>query len=95
MREPLERSTEERVRKWAEAQGFLVYKLAFVSRRGATDRLFVSPNGDIIFAEFKRQRTGKLSPAQRDFRQQVTTRGLIHYVFRTYDEATAALEKFL
>lgn len=92
---PLEKSLEGDVCAWAEARGFFVRKMSFPSQRGATDRLLLSPNGDILFVEFKRKGTGVLSPAQKDFRHQLQIRGLIHYVFDEYETSIQTLQKFL
>lgn len=90
----LEILIEREVTKWAEEQGFYARKLMFISQRGAPDRLYITPNGDILFVEFKR-RTGKLSPSQREFRTLARKRGLKHYVFRDYEQSIEELKKFL
>ena len=59
MRDRLEKTVEDAVCDWARSKGFLVYKLSFLGRRGAPDRLFISPFGDSVYIELKRR--GKLA----------------------------------
>ena len=40
------------VRKWAKANGWLVFKFSSLSQRGVPDRLFIK-DGLIVFIEFK------------------------------------------
>lgn len=51
---PLERDIEHRVCQFAKQQGCLVYKFTSPSRRSVPDRLFITPKGEVFFAEFKR-----------------------------------------
>jgi len=48
-----ESKIESEVSKYAESEGFLVYKFVSPGRTGVPDRLFVSPNGVHFFIEFK------------------------------------------
>lgn len=50
----LEKDIEGAVVEWAEDAGILVVKMNIIGRRGWPDRLFILPNGAIIWCEFKR-----------------------------------------
>jgi len=50
----LESKIEKDVVKWAETVNILVVKMNLLGRRGWPDRLFVLPNGGILWVEFKR-----------------------------------------
>lgn len=52
--DPLEKVIEKKVCDFAKSQGFLVYKFTSPSRRSVPDRMFVSPQGRVMFIEFKR-----------------------------------------
>ena len=49
-----ESKIEKDVVKWAEDNEVMVIKLNLHGRRGWPDRLFILPNGGIIWVEFKR-----------------------------------------
>ena len=55
IREPKvrERDIESKVRKYARARGFLVYKFTDPTQAGVPDRIFISPQGNLFFVEFK------------------------------------------
>lgn len=60
---PLERDIEKKVCDYAKSLGCLVYKFTSPSRRSVPDRLFITPDGNIGFIEFKRA-GGKPTAAQ-------------------------------
>lgn len=51
---PLERDIEAKVVAYAKSLGCLCYKFTSPSRRSVPDRLFIGPNGQVWFIEFKR-----------------------------------------
>jgi len=48
-----ESDIEDRVTRYAQSKGFLVYKFTSPARRGVPDRLFIAPNGFHFYIEFK------------------------------------------
>jgi hypothetical protein len=50
----LEKDIESRVCDYAKVKGLLVYKFTSPARRSVPDRLFILPNGQMFFCEFKR-----------------------------------------
>src|SRR5580765_7258037 len=49
-----ESKTEKDVKKWAEEVGILVVKMNLRGRKGWPDRIFILPNGLVLWVEFKR-----------------------------------------
>lgn len=49
----LEKTIEAKIVKYAKEQGFLSYKFSSPNNRGVPDRIFISPQGRVIFIEFK------------------------------------------
>lgn len=45
---------EIEVVSYAESQGWMVRKVAYLGRRGAPDRWFFAPGGRLVMVEFKR-----------------------------------------
>lgn len=59
----LEKDIEARVVKYAKINGILVRKMNGNGFRGWPDRLFILPNRDVFWIEFKTPK-GSLSPSQ-------------------------------
>ncbi len=51
----LEKKIEHDVCKYARTKGFLTPKLNVVGERGWPDRMFIDPDGWVIFIEFKKK----------------------------------------
>ena len=51
----LEKEIEKQVCDYARKRGFLVYKFSSPGRVSVPDRIFISPDGRVIFIEFKAQ----------------------------------------
>lgn len=54
MNDPLEKDIEKAVKAYARDKGWLAYKTTSPSHIGIPDDLFISPQGRVIFVEFKR-----------------------------------------
>jgi hypothetical protein len=54
----LEKQIEQRVKEYARERGWLAYKWVSPSHIGVPDGILISPNGKVIFVEFKA--TGKM-----------------------------------
>lgn len=70
----LEKEIEDRVVQWAKKHGFLTPKVKFVEA-GWPDRLFISPQGHMIFIEFKVP--GQVPDMLQEYRlEQLRQRGI-------------------
>ena len=67
----LEKDVERRLAKSVEALGGKAYKFVSPAHRGVSDRVVILPGGRVWFVELKTE-TGKLSPLQEHFRQEIT-----------------------
>ena len=63
---PLEKTVEKKVCAYARSQGVLVYKFTSPQHGAVPDDLFILPNGNIFFIEFKRQGFKATIPQQRE-----------------------------
>lgn len=71
----LEKKIERDVCKYAKKHGFLTPKITVVSERGWPDRLFIDPDGFMVFVEFKK--SGKpLQPIQEHRCTELTQRNV-------------------
>jgi len=50
----LEKQIEQKVSDYAKTLGILVYKFTSPARAAVPDKLFILPNGEVFFIEFKR-----------------------------------------
>jgi hypothetical protein len=84
---PLERTIEQKFVKWVTAQGYSCLKLNVLGRRSWPDRLVVLPRGRVVWIEFKRPGSGKLSPGQELLHETLGQLG--HKVHVCYDVTSA------
>lgn len=70
----LEKDVERRLVKGVTAIGGQAYKFVSPANRGVADRIVVLPHGRVWFVEVKTE-TGKLTPLQEVFRQEVQRLG--------------------
>jgi len=81
MRRPeLESSLEERCVQRVESFGGVALKLQIPGVRGFPDRTIMLPGGVIFFAEFKREKTGRVSTQQKRWFERLRARGFAVYV---------------
>lgn len=62
----LEKQIEEKVNTYAKQRGIEVYKFTSPNRAAVPDRLYVFPNGTVLFIEFKREGLTATPPQQRE-----------------------------
>ena len=62
----LEKKIESAVCDYARKSGLLVYKFSSPGHAAVPDRLFVLPNGNVFFIEFKREGIKPTIPQQRE-----------------------------
>lgn len=70
----LEKQIEAKCVRWAKARGTKSYKLQGPGNRSAPDRLFILPNGRVVFIEFKRP-GGRTTALQAEEHLQLTALG--------------------
>ena len=61
--DPLESTIEQKVCKYAESLGYKQWKFTSPTRASVPDRILLSPDGVVVFIEFKRKGK-KPTPAQ-------------------------------
>ena len=75
MKMTLEKKIETKICNYAKERGFLTPKVTVASERGWPDRLFIDPDGWMVFIEFKQE--GKpLQPIQEYRCEQLTKRNI-------------------
>lgn len=85
---PRESNIEAYFRQMCRSMGWYTFKLAPVER-GIPDRLVLLPGGDMYFVELK-TREGNLSPAQRNWHEQMWERYNVQVkTFHTKDQIRA------
>lgn len=90
----LERDIERTVSKYALDHKFLSYKFVSPNNKGVPDRVFVSPQGQIIFIEFK-QKGKYLTKLQYFIFNKLSERGCKVYMVRDVLEGIAIIDKYL
>jgi hypothetical protein len=78
-----ERLIEDYFVRRVKRLGGRVYKLQFLGRRGAPDRLVLFSDGLVFFVELKRPRRGSLSPAQSEIKADFNRLGTPVYVLKS------------
>lgn len=91
----IEAQLQQRVIKYARANGIFTRKLVAVNYRGFPD-LFLAKNGRCLFLELKTpKRTGIVSALQKTTHEEMRRAGLLTAIVDTYDGAIAAIESAL
>jgi hypothetical protein len=70
----LERDIEKAVKAYAESKGWLTRKWTSPGHSFVPDQIFIRPNGQVIFVEFKRN-GGKCTPGQLREHIKLTNQG--------------------
>ena len=86
-----EASVENYYVRQVKKLGGVSFKLTFVSKRGAFDRLSLLP-GEVFFVELKR-RKGKLSDHQKELRDLFRSYGVDTYTLYTKEEVDAFIDQ--
>ena len=84
----LERQIEAHLVKKVKELGGIAYKFVSPANRGVADRVVVLPGGGVVFVELKTA-TGKLSPLQEQFAQEMTRLGQNYIVLKSREEVDA------
>lgn len=80
--------------RYAVSHGCLCEKLILKAGRGWPDRTLITPNGHIVFIEFKKP-TGGLSRQQIECLSRLRKRKIECYVFERLDAAQRCLDQIL
>lgn len=87
----LEKDIEKRVCDYAKCKGLLHFKLTSPSHAGVCDRMFISSDGKVWFAEFK-QAGKKPTPLQSRHHQDLAQREVAVYVIDSVDEGKGIVD---
>ena len=68
----------------AEKRGWIAMKLVSPGRRGVPDRLFIGPQGQNVYVEFK-ARTGRVRPEQERMIKQLIRMGHEAHIIWSFD----------
>lgn len=90
----LEVSIEESVCATAEAHGYFAIKLNAIGSKGKPDRLFIGPDGQHVYVEFKRPGE-PLRPLQRYWAKQFYARKCVVYRCDNIDHGKRILQHHL
>lgn len=82
MRESL---IESKVRKYALERDYLVYKFVSPGTNGVPDRIFITPQGQVFFVEFKNEK-GKLSAQQEYEIQRLRDHNCAVFVIDSFEQ---------
>ena len=63
---PLEKEIEKAVKRYAESKDWLTRKWSSPGHSFVPDQIFISPNGKVIFVEFKRLGLKPTAPQERE-----------------------------
>lgn len=91
---PLEKDIEKKVVDYAKSRGCLVYKFTSPARRSVPDRLFIGPDGQVWFIEFKRLGQ-KPTEAQSVEIDKIKRQGIHVYVVDSVAEGKIAVDLML
>jgi hypothetical protein len=75
----LEREIEAAVKRYAESRGWLTRKWVSPSHSFVPDQIFISPRGQVVFVEFKRE-GGKPTSGQLREHERLRGNGALVYV---------------
>jgi hypothetical protein len=88
----LEKKVEKTVVKWANANGWLAWKLWGFNQVGLPDRIFLLRYPTIVFMEFKRP-GGKLAPLQERIGKMLAARGFPWYTVEQVENGIHILQR--
>lgn len=86
---------EEEYCKHAKKRRCLALKLIILNKRGFPDRTTLCPGGRILFIEFKKNSSKKMSPIQIVVRRTIESFGFEYHLCDTIGQAEGILDRFL
>ena len=90
----LEASIEDAFVKYAKSKGCKALKLILLNKRGFPDRTVLTPNGGILFIEFKKKGE-KLRSTQIPVKKILTDLGFEYYVCDEKGQAEKQLDRYI
>lgn len=87
----LEKKIEQLVCDYAKSKGWLVYKFTSPARAAVPDRLMISPEGKVVFVEFKREGQ-KPTPAQAREHQRLLNQKVLVFVVDNVNDGKAVVD---
>ena len=81
----LEKQIEAKVCDYAKDRGLLVYKFTSPARAAVPDRLFILPNGNVFFCEFKRGGQKPTGPQEREHQRLRQHNVSVHVIDNVLD----------
>jgi len=87
----LEKQIESKVCEYAKSRGWLTYKFTSPSRAAVPDRLLISPSGEVVFVEFKREGQ-KPTPAQEREHQRLREQNVPVFVVDNVADGKAIVD---
>jgi len=90
----LERNIEQHLTDLVASAGGQAHKIKFIGRRGAPDRMVITPSGVVWLIELKRPHGGRLSFHQKEFIDNLPA-GTTYVLLWTIEQVDAWAEKHL
>lgn len=87
----LEKDIESRTCDYAKSKGWLVYKFTSPARAAVPDRLLITPQGRVIFVEFKRTGHKPTVPQEREH-ARLRAQGVLVFVIDTVEAGKAMVD---
>ena len=89
----LEKDIEKAVKRYAESKGWLTRKWTSPGHAFVPDQIFIRPNGQVIFVEFKRQGQKATVPQMREH-EKLRAHGCLVYVIDSVESGKAMVEHY-
>jgi hypothetical protein len=87
----LEKDIEKAVKRYAESKGWLTRKWVSPNHCFVPDQIFISPRGEVVFIEFKRE-GAKPTPGQLREHEKLRNQGCVVYVINNVDDGKAMVD---
>ena len=87
-----ESNLEQAAVDMARRAGYIARKVTYAGRRGAPDRWFFGPRGNLVIVEFK-DRRGALSPAQKKEISMLLRRGYQVWIIDNLEDFESVIDQ--
>lgn len=87
----LEKQIEAKVCDYAKTKNVLVYKFTSPARAAVPDRLFILPNGNMFFCEFKRKGE-KPTDSQKREHERLRKHNVVVFVIDNVDDGRSMID---
>lgn len=89
----LERDIEKRVKAYAESKGWLTRKWTSPGHAFVPDQIFIRPDGQVIFIEFKKEGARPTAGQHREH-DRLRGHGCLVYVVDSVDQGKALVDHY-